>query len=361
MDGTPRERAPDARTGTDGPSGDGPTWREIADGVWLAAARRAAAPAAGEQCPPTEDAPEEDPEDSKGAPERDPEQAGDVTPPPSAPGGPSQTEAVPGANSATGSLVTLPSPSDRSGEDGPASLRETEADADAARAVPVLPATRRARRPAPLRLAKALHLLSRSLPARHRKELDEERTARYGISDNLWVPYLRPATEKAFDLVLLVDAAPTMRIWQQRISAIAVEAARSGAFRDVRTARLELPANGRARLRWPGEGTGDPAEVIDARGSRVHLLVTDGLAHGWAGPAADDLLMRLARNGPTALVNLLPTYLWHRSSAAPYRAELEAGGFGAPNTRIGHGPAYEDPAGEPPWGRRASPSSPCPC
>nr|WSW57390.1 FxSxx-COOH system tetratricopeptide repeat protein [Streptomyces sp. NBC_00998] len=360
MDGTPRERAPDTRTGTDGPSGDGPTWREIADGVWLAAARRAAAPAAGEQCPPTEDAPEEDPEDSKGAPERDPEQAGDVTPPPSAPGGPSQTEAVPGANSATGSLVTFPSPSDRSGEDGPASLRETEADADAARAVPVLPATRRARRPAPLRLAKALHLLSRSLPARHRKELDEERTARYGISDNLWVPYLRPATEKAFDLVLLVDAAPTMRIWQQRISAIAVEAARSGAFRDVRTARLELPANGRTRLRWPGEGTGDPAEVIDARGSRVHLLVTDGLAHGWAGPAADDLLMRLARNGPTALVNLLPTYLWHRSSAAPYRAELEAGGFGAPNTRIGHGPAYEDPAGEPPWGAEGKPVVPVP-
>ncbi|MFJ3202745.1 FxSxx-COOH system tetratricopeptide repeat protein [Streptomyces sp. NPDC086989] len=363
MDGTPRERAPDARTGTDGPSGDGTTWREIADAVWLAAARRASdaapEPTAGEQCPPTENAPEDEPGD---AAERDPEQAGDVPPPPSMPGGPPQAGPGSETDGATGSPVTPPPAAERSGEDGPVGIPENgaEAEAEAGRAVPVVLGARRARRPVPLPLARALHLLSRSMPARHRKELDEERTARYGISDNLWVPYLRPATEKAFDLVLLVDAAPTMRIWQQRIAAIAVEAARSGAFRDVRTVRLELPPSGRARLRWPGEGTGDPAEVIDARGSRVHLLVTDGLAHGWAGPAADDLLMRLARSGPTALVHLLPTYLWHRSSAAPYRAELEAGGFGAPNTRIGRGPASEDPAGEPPRGAEGKPVVPVP-
>ncbi|WP_260610303.1 FxSxx-COOH system tetratricopeptide repeat protein, partial [Streptomyces sp. WAC06614] len=266
------------------------------------------------------------------------------------------------ATGAPGVLASAPR-SDRPGEEDRADPQvpgAPDGDGLAVPVVPVAPATRRVRRPAPLRLAKALHRLSRSLPARHRKELDEERTARYGISDNLWVPYLRPATEKAFDLVLLVDAAPTMRIWQQRVGAIAVEAARSGAFRDVRTVRLELPVTGRARLRWPGEGTGDPAEVIDARGSRVHLLVTDGLAHGWAGPAADDLLVRLARSGPTALVHLLPTYLWHRSSAAPYRAELEAGGFGAPNTRIGHGMGHEDPARELLWRADDKPRVPVP-
>ncbi|GAA3077723.1 hypothetical protein GCM10020254_22330 [Streptomyces goshikiensis] len=111
---------------------------------------------------------------------------------------------------------------------------------------------RRVRRPPPLRLAKALHRLSRSVPARDRLELDEERTARHGIADGLWIPYLRPAAEKAFDLVLLVDSAPTMRIWEDRVAAIAVEAARSGAFRDVRTVRLELPRYGTARLRWSG-------------------------------------------------------------------------------------------------------------
>ncbi|MCB5181671.1 FxSxx-COOH system tetratricopeptide repeat protein [Streptomyces antimicrobicus] len=371
MDGTPRERAPDARTGTDGPSGDGPTWREVADAVWLAAARAAAAPPPdaaqrppSEHGPDAEDTPERDPEPE---PEQDRGQAHDRATPPGTPdappaGGPDRQPvggradapswAADGLTRAFGVPGTLPGADD----DEPAADLEAEDPAGA----PAAPVTRRVRRAAPPRLAKALHRLGRSLPARHRKELDEERTARYGIADNLWMPYLRPAAEKAFDLVLLVDTAPTMRIWRDRVAAIAVEAVRSGAFRDVRTVGLELPAGGAARLRWPGERTGDPAEVLDARGSRVHLLVTDGLAHGWAGPVADDLLTRLARSGPTALVHLLPTYLWHRSSAAPYRAELEAGGFGVPNTRIGHGPAYESAAGEPPWGAEGKPVVPVP-
>ncbi|RSS49338.1 hypothetical protein EF918_36210, partial [Streptomyces sp. WAC06614] len=79
MDGTPRERAPDARTGAvgtfgDAPSGDGATWREIADAVWLTAAQRAAAPPeAEEQPPPTPSEPER-------TPERAPERAADPAP-----------------------------------------------------------------------------------------------------------------------------------------------------------------------------------------------------------------------------------------------------------------------------------------
>ncbi|MBW5485467.1 SAV_2336 N-terminal domain-related protein, partial [Streptomyces bambusae] len=360
MDGTPRERAPDAREASAGTSADAPTWREIADAVWLAAARSAATP-----LPPDEPEEPEEPDGSQ-ASERsqEPEGAelseasGEQGPPQSEPGGEerSEGESVPSSSAASGMPAPLAAghgphapretgDGDDNGGDGGSSVVPAVPDGsdpdDGAPGVaargPVLPAgLRRGRRPvAPLRLAKALHRLSRSLPARSRRELDEERTARHGISDNLWIPYLRPAAEKAFDLVLLVDRAPTMGIWADRVTALAVEAVRSGAFRDVRTVGLELPERGRARLRWPGERTGDPTEVLDARGSRVHLLVTDGLAHGWAGPAADELLVRLARSGPTALVHLLPTYLWHRSSAAPYRAELEAGGFGAPNTRIG--------------------------
>ncbi|MCJ1680091.1 FxSxx-COOH system tetratricopeptide repeat protein [Streptomyces sp. APSN-46.1] len=359
MDGTPRERAPDARAGADGPSADGPTWREIADAVWLAAARAAATP------PPAADEEPPVPERTRpGSETEPPEDPG--TPPPHPPavdpdrtpvGRPSLPPPADAGND--GSSVMSPSlslPDDGSTAPDPATAATVEVAVEAA-----LPAgRRRVRRPQPLRLAKALHRLSRSVPARNRQELDEERTARHGISDDLWLPYLRPATEKAFDLVLLIDAAPTMRIWEERVAAIAVEATRSGAFRDVRVVRLELPRRGAARLRWPGERTGDPAEVIDARGTRVHLLVTDGLAHGWAGRAADDLLVRLARGGPTALVHLLPTYLWHRSSAPPYRAELESGGFGAPNTRIGHRPPEGGPLAEPLPKPGAGPAVPIP-
>ncbi|WP_329305738.1 hypothetical protein [Streptomyces anulatus] len=98
---------------------------------------------------------------------------------------------------------------------------------------------------------------------------------------------------------------------------------------------MTLPAGaGEPALRWPGGRDGDPAELIDGSGSRLFLVVTDGLAHGWAGHGADRLLERLASGGPTALVHLLPPYLRHGTSLFPFRAQLDAGGFGAPNRRF---------------------------
>ncbi|WP_217245932.1 FxSxx-COOH system tetratricopeptide repeat protein [Streptomyces sp. AC602_WCS936] len=186
-------------------------------------------------------------------------------------------------------------------------------------------------------LARALHRLARRIPSRHTLELDEEATAEQGVSDGLWLPFLRPARATAFDLVLLVDDAPTMRIWQETCARLTEAAEHSGAFRGVRAVRVHLPRTGTATLRRPDDrAPADPAELLDGRGGRVFLVVTDGLAHGWAAQAADDLLGRLGHAGPTALVHLLPPHLRHRTSLYPYQAVLEAGGFGAPNEGLGH-------------------------
>ncbi|MFI9823288.1 FxSxx-COOH system tetratricopeptide repeat protein [Streptomyces sp. NPDC052013] len=186
-------------------------------------------------------------------------------------------------------------------------------------------------------LARALHLLQRRVSSRDTLELDEETTAEQGVADGLWMPFLRPARTTAFDLVLLADDAPTMRIWEETVTRLADAAEHSGAFRSVRTVRVVLPRTGSPTLHWTSGGAvADPAELIDGRGGRVFLVVTDGLAHGWAAPAADTLLGRLAHSGPTALVHLLPPHLRHRSSLYPHPAVLEAGGFGAPNDALGH-------------------------
>ncbi|MFE1251227.1 FxSxx-COOH system tetratricopeptide repeat protein [Streptomyces sp. NPDC058766] len=186
-------------------------------------------------------------------------------------------------------------------------------------------------------LARALHQLARRIPSRDRLELDEETTAEQGLVDGLWMPFLRPSRISAFELVLLLDDGPTMRIWQESAARLARAAEHSGAFRNVRTLRVTVPRTGPAALRWAtGRPVAGPAELIDGRGSRIFLVVSDGLAHGWAATAADDLLGRLAHAGPTALVHLLPPHLRHRSSLYPYPAVLEAGGFGAPNGSLGH-------------------------
>ncbi len=186
-------------------------------------------------------------------------------------------------------------------------------------------------------LARALHQLARRIPSRDTLELDEETTAEQGLVDGMWMPFLRPARTSTFDLVVLTDDAPTMRIWEEAAGRLARAAEHSGAFRGVRTVRVNVPRTGSATLRWStGRAAADPAELLDGRGGRIFLVVTDGLAHGWAAPAADELLGRLAHAGPTALVHLLPPHLRHRSSLYPYQAVLEAGGFGAANDGLAH-------------------------
>ncbi|MFH8469996.1 FxSxx-COOH system tetratricopeptide repeat protein [Streptomyces sp. NPDC017991] len=194
------------------------------------------------------------------------------------------------------------------------------------------------------RLARALHGLGRRVPSRLDRELDEETTAERGIVDGLWLPFLRPALTSSFDLVLLMDDAPTMRIWSGCTARLAQAAEESGAFRAVRVVRVAVPRAGAPTVRrGADQAPADPAELLDGSGDRVFLVVTDGLAHGWAGTAADVLLSRLGRAGPTALVHLLPPHLRHRSSLDPHQAELAAGGFGATNESLQYRPPAPGP------------------
>ncbi|MFD9497977.1 FxSxx-COOH system tetratricopeptide repeat protein [Streptomyces sp. NPDC060035] len=307
MHGSPRERAPDSTatssgTATHDTDGDS-SWRDLADGVWLAAAwRRAGRVSHG---------------DAETTPEglsAEPESLTDVDAPPSDTGMP---EVVPaGATDVDARDLEL------------RTIEETRAG----RPEGLLPKSPRpARRAVPLRLAKALRGLGRRVPSRHLNRLDEARTAENGLADGLWIPYLEPVQERAFDLMLLVDRAPTMPVWGGTVRQLAQEAVHSGAFRDVRTVEVSLSGGGAPVLRWPGNRHADPAELLDGRGARLFLVITDGLAPGWAERGADELMGRLSAAGPTALVHLLPPYLRHRSSVYPFRARLDAAGFGALN------------------------------
>ncbi|MFE6183718.1 FxSxx-COOH system tetratricopeptide repeat protein [Streptomyces sp. NPDC056465] len=307
MNGSPRERAPDTASAkakgphdeTDGEA----SWQDLADSVWLAAAwhraDRAASGEASGPTPPPDDVTEFPPDA------------------PATPFDPGPSETVPAGSSMVDPRTTVVQGVDVHRYGRPEAVLPHE--------------PRTARRVGPLHLAKALRGLGRLVPSRHESRLDEARTAENGVIDGLWIPYLDPVQERAFDLMLLVDTAPTMPVWDSSLRQLSDEAVRSGAFRDVRTVDVSLPGGETPVLRWPGNRRADPAELLDGRGSRLFLVVTDGLAPGWAEGGADELLWRLAASGPTALVHLLPPYLRHRSSVYPFRARLDAAGFGALN------------------------------
>ncbi|WP_329054156.1 FxSxx-COOH system tetratricopeptide repeat protein [Streptomyces violaceus] len=315
-----------------------PRWQEFADAVWLAAHRsRYGGPGNTAQEAPAPAVEAVHPQEAEAEAERPAPMADDAhLGPPAAdegarheppPAGRTPAASVPSSDRAVAQAVgrLLPHPEGRFPLHlGPPLLPRAEPDPSGPGRVTAL-------------LARALHHLARRIPSRDNLELDEETTAEQGLVDGLWMPFLRPARICAFDLVLLLDDAPTMRIWEESAARLARAAEHSGAFRSVRAIRVAVPRAGTATLRWStGRAVADPAELLDGRGSRIFLVVTDGLAHGWAATAADELLGRLAHAGPTALVHLLPPHLRHRSSLYPYPAVLEAGGFGAPNDSLGH-------------------------
>ncbi|MFF6912220.1 FxSxx-COOH system tetratricopeptide repeat protein [Streptomyces sp. NPDC012466] len=341
----------------DAPETPAPRWQDIADAVWLAAywnRHGGPAPSGPELLPGRETPPASPPVPPREA--EDPDRAGRPDPPPTAGPGPAGPDPDAVRPPQTPVVPAAPAPSDEPGDRPqtraahpalpaePAGEARLLPDAEGRFTLrlgqPLLPADDRTGQ-APGRttalFARALHQLARRVPSREALELDEETTAEQGVVDGMWMPFLRPARTAAFDLVVLVDDAPTLRIWEESTARLAQAAEQSGAFRAVRTVRLHLPRTGTATLRWTtGRAAADPAELLDGRGDRLFLVVTDGLAHGWAAPAADDLLGRLAHAGPTALVHLLPPHLRHRTSLYPHPAVLEAGGFGVANDGLEH-------------------------
>ncbi|MEU2910732.1 FxSxx-COOH system tetratricopeptide repeat protein [Streptomyces massasporeus] len=299
MEGKPGRPAPGS-----GPAGrpSAPRWQDLADAVWLTAHWSRA----GAILPARDDLPDAE---ADGAPESTPRPT--RTEPPHPPGDDTAVSAAPSFT---------PDP------DGPDRVQLGVPALSSAR--PTAPA---GSGPA-AELARALHHLSHQVPSYDAVQLDEEATAERGIFDELWLPTFRPADATAFELVVLVDEAPTMAVWREETAALTAAAEYSGAFRAVRTVDVVVRQRGEPMLRWSAAGTtADPGELLNGRKDRIFLVVTDGLGHGWAAPAADHLLGRLGQAGPTALVHLLPPHMRHRSSLHPYPAELEAGGFGAAN------------------------------
>lgn len=295
MNGLPRERAPDpASVPADSPdptAGDryeddspydpgGADWTGLADAAWLAAARLEARRTPG----PVPDHPSHA--------GRHPDTSGPGQPSPAGPppaGGPDplpgpvpRTPSDPAPDAVPG-VSGLPGP--------PAYEREIRTVQERTRTGPDrLPGPRpRAVRTAPPRLARSLRGLGRRVPTGGRSALDEESTAEHGLTDGLWVPYFLPDRERAFDLVLLVDRAPTMPPWGATVRQIADEAARSGAFRDVRTVGVTLPAGAaNPRCAGPAGATATPpnCSTAAAHGSSSSSRTGSPTAGRATGPTA---------------------------------------------------------------------------
>ncbi|MFE5860064.1 SAV_2336 N-terminal domain-related protein [Streptomyces virginiae] len=190
-----------------------------------------------------------------------------------------------------------------------------------------------------LDIQRALRALQRHRPPGPptRLVIDEAATAEASARAlGLVIPVLRPQSRREATVRLVMDASPSMAVWQDMFEELRSVCERLGAFRDVQVHYLHRLTDGTAALgRSPAPGcvrasglrTGD--QLRDPTGRALTMVVSDCAGPLWREGTAQRLLHRWAECTPCMVVQPLPQRLWGRSWLPTERGTLtrpEGGG-----------------------------------
>ncbi|WP_405920149.1 SAV_2336 N-terminal domain-related protein [Streptomyces longwoodensis] len=258
---------------------------------------------------------------------------------PGRPSGERPADRAPGSPpDAPGPQPPAPTPSYGSGPDGRVALYPpTRGGAARARAdghamalpvgVPAAPAL-----PAPLELQRALRPLQgyRSPAPPLRKELDETATAELSArAGGLVMPVHRAVTRGDTRLQLVLDASPSMRVWDRMFAELEQVFAQLGAFGDVQVSHLHEGPEGDPVVGRSPDPLAAPLHsadrLSDPTGRRITLLVSDCAGPLWRSGRAHRMLHQLARQAPAAVLQPLPQRLWSRTRLPVTYGELTRG------------------------------------
>ncbi|MFJ3302949.1 SAV_2336 N-terminal domain-related protein [Streptomyces sp. NPDC086549] len=218
--------------------------------------------------------------------------------------------------------------------------------------VPAAPAL-----PAPLELQRALRPLQayRSAAPPLRTELDETGTAELSArAGGLILPVHRAVTRGDARLQLVLEASPSMRVWDRMFAELGQVFGQLGAFGDIQISHLHTGPDGEALVGRSPDMHAAPLHTADRlsdpTGRRITLLVSDCAGPLWRSGRAHRLLHHLSRQAPTAVLQPLPQRLWSRTRLPVTYGELSRGdtlgGATALRVRI--------PAGAPPVEQRGA-------
>ncbi|MFF4018243.1 SAV_2336 N-terminal domain-related protein [Streptomyces sp. NPDC001843] len=193
--------------------------------------------------------------------------------------------------------------------------------------VPVAPVL-----PAPLELQRALRPLQgyRSAAPPLRKELDETATAELSArAGGLVIPVYRAVTRADTRLQLVLDASPSMRVWDRMFAELEQIFGQLGAFGDVQVSHLHEGPDGDPLVSRSPDAHTAPLHAADRlsdpTGRRITLLVSDCAGPLWRSGRAHRLLHHLARQAPAAVLQPLPQRLWSRTRLPVTYGELTRG------------------------------------
>lgn len=171
-----------------------------------------------------------------------------------------------------------------------------------------------------LDLARALRPLMRRISSGSTLVLDEAATTQRIADEGIWLPVLKPTLEPWLDLELVVDEGISMQIWRHTIKELERLLKNYGIFRDVRVWGLISNEQNKIQIRRgigaiaKNQSSHSAAELIDSSGRRLVLVVSDCVSDLWRSGAVNSALKTWANNVPTAIIQMLPKWLWGRTA-----------------------------------------------
>lgn len=192
--------------------------------------------------------------------------------------------------------------------------------------------------PAVLDLNRALRPLRRVVPSSHVRVLDVRATAAATGDTGLLLPVLRPALERRFSVDLLIDSGTTMAVWHRLGVELRTLLERHGAFAAVRAWALHTdgPEPCLAPFRRGNQSRNTTRRwrqhLSDATGRRLVLVLTDGVGPAWYGTELPAALAQWSEKRPVAVLQVLPSRLWHRTALRP--APVRARGTDGPRPTL---------------------------
>jgi len=171
-----------------------------------------------------------------------------------------------------------------------------------------------------LDLARALRPLMRKIPSPTQRWLDEEATAVQIAEQGVWSPVLVPAPERWFDLAIVVEDSPSLKLWEDTIAELQALVEQQGAFRQIRTWRLQGQRGKQLELfpNWQPTPTSSRARdadaLLDPTGRRIVWVISDCISDLWDDARIYAWLEKLGKHSPLAIVQLFPERLWARTA-----------------------------------------------
>ncbi|ANL87877.1 SAV_2336 N-terminal domain-related protein [Rhizobium phaseoli] len=182
-------------------------------------------------------------------------------------------------------------------------------------------------------LRRALRPLSRRVPSRWRRTLDEEETASRAAETGIWYPFYRPTRERWLDLSIVIDGSPSMDLWADTVADFSRQLRSQGGFKSI--SNYSLPERPSAPMSPVVRGRGESiAHLLDRNKQHVVFLITDGTGFRWRDGSAQDFIRELGSCAAVSVVQLLPRRSWRHSRVGEPDFEVFAERPGDNNGRL---------------------------